>query len=80
MTGSLPGIAYRVSSLELILWYKNRHVNVMNPLYILLRECDAVTAKITWILGQHQISEGEFPNLEITQILNFLADLGFDEL
>lgn len=31
-------------------------------------------------MGHYQIRKEEIPNLGITQILNFLADLGFDEL
>lgn len=31
-------------------------------------------------MGHYQIRKEEIPNLGITQILNFLVDLGFEEL
>lgn len=40
----------------------------------MLGRSDAVLAKITRNLAQHQIRKKEIPNLEITQVLNFIAD------
>lgn len=76
---TLRGISCWGRTLEILVWWKIHHAHFVDeekkPLYICSTEVILTWLKGSRNLGQHQVKTEENPNLEVTQILNYLADL-----